>query len=165
MKLEPNMKSHFQYLWLLTAIVAGSATSNAQQPASLTAARVTLIASGATSRGGRTEVIRQAHRQPQNVVMVDRNASADDLAAALAIVNGLRAQHGDLLANDYRARPERVKHGARPGGSEYQKWLNEQLVRLRKAPERELQPFGVVQAVQITLPAPIGTVASPGGND
>jgi hypothetical protein len=159
------MKSHFQYLWLLTAIVAGPATSKAQQPAPLKAARVTLIASGAPSKGGRTEIIRQAHRQPQNVVMVDRNASADDLAAALAIVNGLRAQHGDSLPNDYRARPERVKHGPRAGDSEYQKWLNEQLVRLRKAPERELQPFGVVQSVQITLPPPIGVVTSPGGNE
>jgi hypothetical protein len=159
------MKAHRRYLLLAVAILAPSASVNAQQPAALVAARVTLVAGNAPSKGGRTEVVRQAHRRPQNVVVVDRNATADDLAAALAIVNALRSQHGDALDSDYRARPERVKHGARSAGSEYQKWLNEQLVRLRRAPDRELQPFGVVKAIQITLPPPTGAVTNPGGNE
>lgn len=135
----------------------------AQQPAPLSAARVTLVAGDAPSKGGRTEVVRQARHQPQNVVIVDRNASADDLAAALAIVNALRARYGDSLASDYRARPEPVVHGAKSDSSEYRKWLQQQLVRLRKAPERELDPFGTVKAVHITLPPPNGTIVKPEG--
>ncbi len=152
----------YSYLLLLGALLPGARTQ-AQQPAALTAARVTLIAGDAPSKGGRTEVVRQARGEPQNVVVVDRNASADDLAAALAIVNALRAQHGDSLVHDFRARPERVKHGLRAGESEYRKWLNNQLVRLRKAPDRDLGIFGVVKAVQITLPPPAGSATNPAG--
>jgi hypothetical protein len=157
------MKPYLPYLLLVGAMLPGAMALPAQQPAPLGAARVTLIAGDAPSKGGRTEVVRQARGEPQNVVVVDRNASADDLAAALAIVNALRAQHGDSLAHDFRARPERVKHGASANGSSYRKWLNDQLVRLRKAPDRDLRPFGVVKAVQITLPPPTGSVTNSGG--
>lgn len=157
------MKPYLPYLFLVGAMLPGDMTLEAQQPPPLNAARVTLITGDAPSKGGRTEVVRQARGEPQNVVVVDRNASADDLAAALAIVNAMRAQHGDSLIHDFRARPDRVKHGALVSGSDYRKWLNDQLVRLRKAPDRELGLFGVVKAVQITLPPPAGSVANPAG--
>lgn len=147
---------------LLVMALAGALPAAGQEPARLGAVRVTLIAGKSPSKGARTEVVRQAHRSPQNVVLVDRNANADDLAAALAMVSSLRAQHGDSLSSDFRARPEHVRFGPRWGASEYRQWLHEQLVRLRKAPDRELMPFGVVKAVRVTMPGPTGTITSGG---
>jgi hypothetical protein len=147
-------------LLFATAIASVALPAAAQPTAPLGAARVTLIAGKSPSKGARTEVVRQAQRSPQNVVLVDRNANADDLGAALAMVNGLRVQHGDALVSDFRARPEHVKHGSKWKDSEYRKWLHDQLVRLRKAPDRELQPFGTVKSVQVTLPAPTGTISA-----
>jgi hypothetical protein len=126
----------------------------AQAPSQLRAARVTLVAGPVPSKGGRTEVIRQANRQPQNLVIIDKNANADDLAAALATINALRVQDGDNLTSDFRARTERAKHGPKWAKSEYRKWLGEQLSRLKKAPLTRLGDMGLVQAVDITLPAP-----------
>jgi hypothetical protein len=127
---------------------------NAQAPSSLRAARVTLVAGPVPSKGGRTEVIRQANRYPQNLVIIDKNANADDLAAALATINALRDQDGDNLTNDFRVRTEQVKHGPKWAKSEYRKWLGDQLSRLKKARPSRLGDMGVVQAVDITLPAP-----------
>jgi hypothetical protein len=70
------------------------------------------------------------------------------------MINALRKQYGDGLSTDYRARPDIVRHGPTWHDSDYQKWLNEQLVRLRKAPERNLGELGVGKSVQITLPPP-----------
>jgi hypothetical protein len=148
------------YLLPVVALTFSSAPIAAQQ--TLPPAKVTLIAGMTPSKGARTEVVRQAQRLPQNVVIVDRNASAADLAAALAMVNALRLQHGDSLSHDFRARPDHVTHGEGREESAYRKWLNEQLVRLRSAPERDLQPFGVVKTVRITLPPPTGTVTTAG---
>lgn len=147
---------------LLGAIALSSVAwpASGQQRPALAPARVILIAGKSPSRGGRTEVIRQAQRTPQNIVIVDRNATADDLAGALGMLNALRAQYGDALKEDYRARPESVKHGPKWKDSEYRKWLHEQLVRLRKARERPVPGFGDVKAVAITLPARTGRVVS-----
>jgi hypothetical protein len=159
--LEIHQMKIIHYL-LLVAIAGVPLPASGQQPTPLGAARVTLIAGVSPSKGARTEVVRQARRTPQNVVLVDQNANADDLGAALAVVGALRAQYGDSLANDLRAKPEYVRHGTRWATGEYRKWLQAQLVRLRQAPERELKPFGFVRAVQVTLPAPSGTVTSTG---
>lgn len=141
--------------FLMTVAALAVAPSLAAQTSSvLGAARVTLIAGPAPSKGGRTEVIRQANRTPRNIVIVDKNASADDLAAALATINALRLQDGDSLTSDYRARTERVRHGPKFAKSEYRKWLGDQLARLRKAPLTLVGELGRVQAVNITLPAP-----------
>lgn len=153
------------YIHLIAAMTLVVGPAGAQSTPSLPAARITLIASDAPSKDGRTEVVRQAERSPQNVVLVDRNASADDLAAALAMINALRLQFGDSLAHDLRARPDFVRHGAAWEGSGYRKWLNEQLVRLRRAPDRTLGSFGTVKAVQITLPPPTGTLTGARGTE
>jgi hypothetical protein len=153
------------YLFLAAVMVLGGMPADAQPGSALTAARVTLVAGAEPSKEGRTEVVRQAARSPQNVVLVHRNASADDLAAALAMLNALRRQFGDSLAHDLRASPEHVRHGANWEGSAYRRWLNEQLVRLRQAPDRELGVFGTVKAVQITLPPPTGTITSSRGSE
>jgi len=140
---------------IITAVPAG-----AQQSPSLGAARVTLVAGPAPSRGGRTEVLRRAQRSPRNIVIVDRNATADDLAGALALLNVMRIQYGDALSSDLRARPDVVRNGPRWEESAYRAWLVEQLVRLRKAPETSLDEFGTVKAVQITLPVPSASAGS-----
>ncbi len=141
-------------------------TVDAQQSAPLGSALVTLIAGTSPSRGGRTEVVRRAQRTPQNLVIVDRNATADDLAAALAMITALRIAHGDSLTTDLRARPESVRHGSKWRNSEYRKWLHEQLVRLRTATQSTFPGLGIVRSVQITLPAPArGFTASSGGRE
>ena len=152
------MKSIFFLLALAVTLVAPPVA--AQQTASLGAARVTLVAGPAPSRGGRTEVLRRAQRSPKNIVIVDRNATADDLAGALALLNVMRIQYGDALTNDLRARPDVVRTGPRFVESAYRTWLFEQLARLRRAPETSLDDFGTVRAVQITLPAPSALPAS-----
>jgi len=152
------------YLLVLAALVGSSFEGNAQQRP-LSAARVTLVAGTTPSRGGRIEVVRRAERSPQNLVIVDRNATAEDLAAALAMMNALRAAHGDSLTTDFRARPETVRAGASWQRSTYRSWLIEQLVRLRNAPSSDFSDLGVVKAVHITLPPPAGSPsASTGGS-
>lgn len=122
--------------------------------------RVTLVASGSASRSTRTEVVRRAQRTPQNVVLVDRNATPEDLAGALAMIKALRIQHGDRLQFDFRARPEIIRQRPTWPQSTYRAWLIEQLARLRRATPAPLSDLGVVSAVQITLPAGHGSVFS-----
>lgn len=130
------------------------------QPSQLGAIRVTLVAGPSPSKGGRAEVVRRAQRAPRDVVIVDRNATAEDLAAALAMINALRTQFGDSLTTDLRARPDVVRPGKKWDKSGYQSWLIEQLVRLRTAKPAEFADLGIVRAVQITLPPPKGAITS-----
>jgi len=139
---------------ILVALACITPAVGAQQPAPLGSALVTLIAGPSPSRGTRTEVVRRAQRAPQNLVIVDKNATAEDLAAALAMINGLRARYGDSLTNDFRARPASMRVGPTWHKSNYRTWLVQQLVRLRSAPQGSFPTFGVVRSVQITLPAP-----------
>jgi hypothetical protein len=115
---------------------------------------VTLVAGPTPSKGGRTEIVRRAQGQPQNYVIVDLNATAEDLAAALATINRLRLQFGDSLATDLRARVESARPGPTWQKSAYRTWLIQQLVRLRTAPSARLSDLGAVKSVQIMLPAP-----------
>ncbi len=148
------MKSSFPALLFLAVAITTTLPVAAQQAIPVGAVRVTLVTGPSPSRGGRTEVVRRAQRSPMNIVIVDRNATADDLAGALALLNALRAQYGDALSSDLRARPDVVRHGPRWEGSAYRAWLVEQLARLRKAPDVSLDDLGTVKTVQITLPAP-----------
>lgn len=149
------------FLFLAMSTTA-SVSADAQEPPR-GAARVTLVSGPSLAKGARTEVVRRAARVPQNVVIVDWNAGADDLAGALALINALRAQHGDVLTQDYRALPETVKHGPSWKDSAYRKWLHDQLMRLRQSPQRGFADFGIVRAVHITLPARTGVIVA--GND
>lgn len=158
------MPGSLKFIVAAAAIAATAPHLNAQQSTTPGAVRVTLVAGPSPSRGGRTEVVRRAQQTPQNLVIVDRNATAEDLAAALAIVNALRSEHGDSLTSDFRARPETARPGPTWQKSAYRSWLIEQLVRLRTAREAGLDGLGQVKAVQITLPARAGVVAAaPGG--
>ena len=143
---------------LFAMLATASLSAHAQQPP-VGAARVTLVSGPSLSKGARTEVLRRAERVPQNVVIVDWNADADDLAGALALINALRTQHGDVLTQDYLARPETVKHGPSWKDSAYRKWLHDQLKRLRESPPQGLADFGTVRAVHITLPARRGVIS------
>lgn len=146
-----NLKN--QFLSLLMA-AAFASPGWAQLSAPLGPAVVTLVAGPAPSTNGSTEVVRRASLAPKNIVVVDRNANADDLAGALAMLNAMRVHDGDALTSDFRARTESVRHGPAWKDSEYRKWLVEQLVRLRQAPEADLAGFGAVRSVKILLPAP-----------
>ena len=142
------------------AMLALASAAGAQSP--LDAIRVTLVAGPSPSKGGRTEVVRRAERAPRDVVIVDMNATAEDLAAALAMINALRSQFGDSLTSDFRARPDVVRPGPTWQKSSYRSWLVQQLVRLRTAPPAQLADLGTVRAVQITLPASRGVITTDG---
>jgi hypothetical protein len=150
---------------LVMAIVtlAGFATMSAAQQAAVSSTRVTLVASASVSRDKRIEVVRRAQRTPQNVIFVDANATPEDLAGAMALLQALRIQYGDQLQSDLRAAPEIVRTRPTWPQSVYRTWLIEQLVRLRKATPSRLGDLGVVSAVQVTLPAANGTITSAGG--
>jgi hypothetical protein len=143
----------------IMAMLALASAAGAQSP-QLDAIRVTLVAGPSPSKGGRTEVVRRAERVPRDVVIVDKNATAEDLAAALAMINALRSQFGDGLTSDFRARPEVVRPGPTWQKSSYRSWLVQQLVRLRNAAPAELADLGTVRAVQITLPASRGVIST-----
>jgi hypothetical protein len=148
-------------LFILTMLALTSIVG--AQTSQLGPIRVTLVAGPSPSKGGRAEVVRRAQRAPRDVVIVDRNATAEDLAAALAMINALRAQFGDNLTTDIRARPDVVRPGKKWDKSDYHSWLIEQLVRLRTANPAVLADLGTVRAVHITLPAPQGAITSDGG--
>ena len=145
-------------LFVLSTLVLPSVA--AAQASPLGPIRVTLVAGPTPSKGGRTEVVRRVERAPKDLVIVDRNATAEDLAAALAMINALRTQFGDSLTTDFRARPDVVRPGPTWQKSSYRSWLIEQLVRLRTASPAQLADLGSVRFVQITLPATRGTVTS-----
>ena len=121
----------------------------AAQSSQLGPVRVTLVAGLSTSKGGRTELVRRAQRTPANLVIVDKNATAEDLAAALTMLNALRAQFGDSLTNDFRARPDVVRPGPKWQKSAYRSWLIEQLVRLRTATPAAVADLGLVDGMQV----------------
>ena len=148
------MKTVHRLMFLGGTLAILAAPADAQQPQVLGATRVTLVAGIAPTQGGRTEVIRRSGRSARNIVIVSTDANADDLAGALALVNALRLTYGDASSTAFRARPDIVRHGPKWQESEYRKWLQDQLVRLRKAKEAQLDELGLVRAVQITLPPP-----------
>lgn len=150
-------------LLLALALAAIAGPIGAQQQPKLEATRVTLVAGPSPVQGGRTEVVLRAGRSPQNVVIVATNATADDLAGALAMVNSLRIAYGDAITNDYRARPDIIRHGPKWQDSEYRKWLQDQLVRLRKAKDTNLDELGLGKAVHIMLPPPPATATNKTG--
>jgi hypothetical protein len=147
------MSTYIRNILVITLAVA-PATPTAAQNTVTRPVVVTLVAGKTPSKGGRTEVVRRAQGQPQNYVIVDLNATAEDLAGALATMNRLRLQFGDSLTSDLRARIESSRPGPTWHKSEYRTWLVQQLVRLRTAPSANLSDLGTVKSVQIMLPPP-----------
>src|SRR5688500_17651736 len=117
-------------LVMAIATLAGLGSMSAAQQAPVSSTRVTLVAAASVSRDKRTEVVRRAQRTPQNVIFVDVNATPEDLAGAMALVQALRLQYGDQLQSDLRAAPEVVRTRPTWPQSAYRTWLIEQLVRL-----------------------------------
>lgn len=160
------MSVHLRVLIAVSLLLGMSTTSATQTVAAPGAVRVTLVAGPATARGGRTEVVRYARLMPRNIIIVDRNATAEDLGAALALFNALRARFGDSLVSDLRAQPQTFRPGAAWRKSEYRAWLIQQLTRLRSSPVVSTPLFGMARAVQITMPAVKAAPApTQGGSD
>jgi|SRR5687768_1752951 len=153
------MKTNILFV-LATILLAPTTGAQPSQPGPL---RVTLVAGPSPSKGGRVEVVRRAQRMPANLVIVDRNATAEDLAAGLAMMNSLRQQYGDSLTADFRARPDVIRPGRTWEKGAYRTWLIEQLVRLRTAKPAEVADLGVVRAVHIFLPAQNGSTTGDRG--
>ena len=143
-------------LFVLTTLLLAPPMA-AQQP-QLGPLRVTLVAGPSPSKGGRVEVVRRAQRIPSNLVIVDKNATAEDLGAALAMMNSLRQQYGDSLTTDFRARPDVIRPGRTWEKGAYRSWLIQQLVRLRTSKPADVADLGVVRAVDIFLPAQNGSI-------
>ena len=157
--MDLKMLSLFRNV-LIAVVLSGVAIPATAQLSPTSTMRVTLVAGVAPSKGGRTEVVRRAQRAPQNIVIVDLNATADDLAAALATIRAMRAKFGDTFSADLRARPETIRLGVAFKDGAYRKWLHEQLLRLRRAPVTDLADLGRVQSVHITVPVPAASSAN-----
>lgn len=156
------MQTLLRNLLIATLLGGVALPAHAQLSISTGTMRVTLVAGLTPSKGGRTEVVRRAQLAPKNIVIVDLNATADDLAAALATLRAMSAQFGDTSSSDLRARPETIRLGPAFKDGAYRKWLHEQLLRLRRAPVTDVADLGRVQAVQITLPlAPAASASGP----
>ena len=157
-----TMIRHTQGLAVAIALLAVLSPASEAQEASPAPVRVTLVARAPSPsvRGQRTEVVRHAERTPQNIVFVDQNATPEDLAGALALLQALRIQNGEELQSDFRARPEMVRTRPSWAQSPYRNWIIQQLVRLRSVAPSAHGDLGVVTAVQITLPAAKGTVTA-----
>ena len=148
------MQTFLRNLLIVVVLSAIAMPATAQLSTPTGTMRVTLVAGAAPSKGGRTEVVRRARLTPRNIVIVDLNATADDLAAALATVRAMHVQFGETSSADLRARPETIRLGPAFKDGAYRKWLHEQLLRLRRAPVTDLADLGRVQSVQITVPVP-----------
>ena len=155
-----TMIRHTSALALAIALLAALPQATVAQQSPPGSTRVTLVARAAAARSQRTEVVRRAQQTPQNVVFVDQNATPEDLAGALALLQALRLQNGDQLQSDFRAKPEMVRTRPSWQQSPYRTWIIEQLVRLRSATAAAHGDLGVVTAVQVTLPAAKGTVTA-----
>jgi hypothetical protein len=156
------MSIPFRAVLAFSALLGLPTVASSQTVATSGAVRVTLVAGPATSRGGRTEIVRFARITPRNVIIVDRNATAEDLGAAISLFNALRAEFGDNLAHDLRAHPQTFRPGAAWHKSEYRDWLIQQLTRLRSSPVVATPVFGQARAVQITVPAVKATATQSG---
>lgn len=152
-------------IMMLTAVSAYLVRdAGAQTPINASALgpiRITIISGPTSQTGNRVEVVRRANRSPRDIVVVAANATAEDVAAALQLISGLRLQYGDSLTTDLRASPQSFRPGADWAGSPYQKWIRAQLVRLKTARERRVSEYGTVRLVAITLPAPRGRFIAP----
>ena len=153
------MKTNILFV-LATILLAPATGAQPSQPGPL---RVTLVAGPSPSKGGRVEVVRRAQRMPANLVIVDKNATAEDLAAGLAMMNAIRQQYGDSLTADFRARPEVIRPGRKWEKGAYKSWLIQQLVRLRSSKPADVADLGLVRAVDIFLPAQNGAITGDGG--
>jgi hypothetical protein len=95
--------------------------------------------------GGRAVVIRVPRQEVPNLVLVPRNATAEDIAAALGALQRSRTRFGDILDGSLRLTvvSARLSPAAAKGA--------ELLRQLRDAPERTIPEFGRVRAIDTSV--------------
>lgn len=111
---------------------------------------VVAIASDETMSGARAIVIRRP-TAPTNVVLVRRDAAAEDLALAMAAVIQARRTRGDLLSREERARiePDRMRY-TRPSRRALAAAARD-LKLLRDAPNVSIPGLGDAQAIPLPV--------------
>lgn len=123
-------------------------------------ARVALVTSAVSLGDAHVRVLRRNSMRPHEVVIVDAQASARDLASGLQLLAMLRAEFGDSLTRDMRATPTSFDPPTDWRGSPYERWMDQQLIRLRAARQYRVAGIGTAKAVTITLPAARGRIVA-----
>lgn len=90
--------------------------------------------------------------------MVSRSAKALDLAGGLHALAGLRYVFGDTITAVLEASPNNYVPSRDWPNSEYERWIEAQLKRLRNARMYLVQGIGASRAVWVTIPARDGKV-------
>ena len=139
---------------LFTSFEADAQTVTASR--ATTARKVALIAVDEIPGGQKTRIVRRQHVRPQDLILVSGDASPNDLAAAINVLNGLRFQFGDTLTAGVEVSPTNHTPSASWSRSPYSNWISAQLTRLRAGRHYRVDGIGVRRTVLITLPPPRG---------
>lgn len=111
-----------------------------------------LVLSPTPLKRGHALVERRVALKPHDLVLVDDGATEVDLAAAVQVLAGMRAQDGGSVPNDVHAVPTQFTPapGWRGGRDEAEK--KKLVYNLPKAPFRDVEGHGRVRALPIGVP-------------
>jgi len=124
----------------LNADLKGKSSGMASAPITLVRSR-TVLQSHVT-------ILRRAHLQPADILVVDDDATPADFALAVGSLNLLRSIGGETLSSDLSVIPRGRLSASTSSRREAAK-LAYQLTRLRKAPMSQIDGIGRTQSVQL----------------
>jgi hypothetical protein len=120
----------------------------------LNAVTVTLVAKTGLRANAAVQVDRDPRRRQREVIYVDLSkATPRDLAMSLQALRIDRLRRGDSLTVGIVGIPTSASFANGWDRTEYARWLDQQLERLRGTRERAVHRLGSVKAVQIRIPA------------
>jgi hypothetical protein len=151
---------HVFYLVIMAGLMTPILQARAQSSPALHIVIVQGTPKGATA----AEVLIRGGSEARNFIIVDKRATADDLAAAVNIVRHIRSTVGDTLTKDIRAV---ARPSARPSSksvgpmAEFRAGLGQALDKLDKGRPEDLKDFGKVKYIDFV----IGAETRRGGDD
>jgi hypothetical protein len=143
---------HVFYLVIIAGLMTPAFGTLAQSSPALHIVIVQGTPKGPTA----AEVLIRGGPEARNFIIVDKRATADDLAAAVNIARHIRSTVGDTLTKDIRAV---ARHSARasskPVGpmAEFRAGLGRALEKLDKGKPEELKEFGRVKYIDVVIGA------------
>jgi hypothetical protein len=144
---------------LVYLVIAGLMTPALGTFAQSSPALHIVIVQGAPKGPAAAEVLIKGGPEARNIIIVEKRATADDLAAAVTIARHIRSTVGDTLTKDIRAvaRPS-ARAASKPVGpmAEFRAGLGRALQKLDKGKPEELKEFGKVKYIDIVIGAESG---------
>ena len=144
--------AHHMIAAVVTLLAAGRALSAQQgtRPAAPTRVPVTIaLVDRVPTTAGRYVLHRRSELTPHDVILLGRDATAQDLSEALQALLAVRQVDGDtaLTSRILRVRPEQPVRARR----EFP-WVPRTFSELRNQPPRNVAGVGTVPAIEIWLP-------------